>query len=398
MGLLSGRRSLLLSIFDQLAVSGCSFLFLIVATRLFGQEDVGRYVYAFVIYSLISLVSQNLFIYNHLTRNEVKEDSSRLFFHAALSVFCLCIFFGLTFAGEGGVCFVLYVYFSSVFDYERRISYLSDGKFLPVTLSGSSAAIFLIVMIFFVPKTIAQYFLLISAAYLPAVIISIFKAVRFRVEITAKYFKDMFFYSGWMLAGVPMNWFWGQLPVLFIGAEYGAKYVGIFGALRGIVNIVNVPLEVLNTYWAKKLLDMKNRGDAYRKHVLGVLLWAVGLASVFCFLAVLFSDSLLLRVLGSEYLYYGSFFKILVVNVVWLSALRVLSVFLRAERCPQGIFFPYMAGIVFFGGVMFFVKIDFNQVAIVVNFTSIFTVVVMLTSAFFVARIKNIVIKTRLFS
>jgi len=248
--------------FDQIIVSGSSFLISILVLRFLGIESFGIFSILWLLLLFFYSVQQ-AYIISPLLTNAPKQSLENLnFFYGSALIqqiifmfiifiisFCFLEFFGDYIKDynirQFSISFALTLLFSQFYQFLRRV-YFSKKLFVKVIISDIlvySIIIFSIIYLNFKNELyINKIFWLFFISFFFGTLfnLSVILSFSFNIKKLLNFFRENWHISKWLLFTSILQWFSGNLWVINAGIILGPYILGIVRACQNILNIANL--------------------------------------------------------------------------------------------------------------------------------------------------------------
>lgn len=349
---------------DQLVVSGGNFLTIALCAHLLAAEEQGKVGIVLSTYLVTSIVNQTALFQMGGVRAALEGDTRSLLaglasFQVLLGLAATAVLVAaLVLTGDligmsPGAREVLvaggYFLLQQYADFDRRSAYIfaTPGRAL-----ASSLVVFPVragLLLLLAPRSMADAYLIVTLTALPPAAVTLARALRAPAGAGGRwrFMADHARRSRWLVASTPLAWAWNQVPVYFLGNMLGLEAVGAYVSVRGITNVANLGLELLETYFSPRLALAAHRGGAgdYRRMILAVL--AVGAGFWLLGLVVILAAGpwIVGTLVGAQYVQYSD-----VLAWLWLAALLTFAFKLdaidaRTREVTQAIPAGYLSGV-----------------------------------------------------
>lgn len=381
------------SFVDQLLVSGGNFLTIAICAHALPLSEQGKLTYAIASYMAILMVNVTGIFQGAAVRAPSQESSYKismarlqLIQAGALSLLVSALWggFGNVFGWQATlteiVLLFVYLTIQQLADFDRRSAYIFNNSERAVSSSLALYPWRIAALLYLKPGTLVEVIqVLIISAIIPA-LPTIVTAMRRRSSANQSWLKvvaEQFNYSRMFLAGAPLTWLLGYLPIFMLGVIQGKEQAGILASIRGLSNIANIFMEQIET---KVVADWARMRHGEGDHVmevaiinllkLGAIFWTVGFI-----LVLVFGQEIVNFFLGKIY---TPFWDLLVIG--WISygvyfLSRVYGIKHRTLGSNKiefiGVSFGVMAGVMF--GYVFIPA--FNEAGAAWVYVAIFLVV-----------------------
>ncbi len=266
----------LLSILDQIGVSGGNFLIVILCSHYCDAQEMGKLAYILTLYILITLVYVSAIFYPAPVINSRLDGQESLDYRTWLLKYHLIL--GIT------LCIILisllkvyghktnwnpnyqelFLIFSllisqQISDFYRRSCYVFSGPKEATFVTLPSNILKIIVLIFVQPKSFAVVAIILTAISTPIAIFVILKYLlghpsTIRKSVTREHFS----FAKWAVLSAPLAWLAFYMPMLYVGVYQGLILLGVLQSLRSIINVGNIFMELLETLIPKWLAGISS--------------------------------------------------------------------------------------------------------------------------------------------
>ncbi len=358
---ISLHKQKIYTIADQMLVSGGNFLVIAIALNYLTSVDFGYFTYGYSVYVVVSMV-MSAFIFQPVSimYPEIDEGSEFISRLRALNLiivvavgFIVCgLLYLFLLASSTLIEFVflfLFIVFQQIADFSRKISYITHDA---SSAFGRSILVYpirlLLLVLVTVDSTTELYIvLLISTLLSSSIELKFILESKIDKHVLYAMFGQLCRQSRWLLANTPLVVIWGRAPIFLLGETVGVVQAGVFMAIRNLMNIANVPLEMLETKVSATLgRTIKSNNKEYLNTlrsilIVGVITWCTGL-----YVLVNYSSAIL-KYYGSDKLLGGEDSMV----VLWCANLfifvfRLQSVHLRTTKKTVWIFCSYLLGLI----------------------------------------------------
>lgn len=357
-------RQNLLSLFDQVIVSGANFLLVLICARNLSPAEQGKIGYVIAANFAVVMIGLTTVFQFAAIEFVSKKEPDR--YHKSLAVYQLTIAvvasalvtllisllaisanWKMTALEVGLLLFFLIL--QQLADFDRRASYIFFTVDRALISSSCLYSFRLGMLLVLTPKNVTEVLLILLISCVAPALFSLRHAIagiKGSYQVI-EFFKEQLRKSRWLIFSGPLSWLWGNSITFFAGTIIGLPAVAILVALRSITNIANIGLEVLETRGAVSLatLDQSDR-PRYFSSVrqilkLAFLLWIIGL------LAILFFGEIAVQYLYGDY--YGPYWHLMV--WLWFMNLGIFifkmgSISLRIRRRTFEVFLSYGVGVI----------------------------------------------------
>ena len=294
------------SLVDQLLVSGGNFLTIAICAHALPLSEQGKLTYAIASYMAVLMINVTGIFQGAAVRAPSQESSYKtsmaklqLVQAGALSLLVSALWdsFGNIFGWQATlveiILLFLYLTVQQLADFDRRSAYIFNNAERAVYSSLALYPLRIAALYYFEPTTLVEVIqILIFSAIVPA-IPTIITAMRRRPSEERPWLKvvtDQFNYSRMFLAGAPLTWLLGYLPIFMLGVIQGKEQAGILASIRGLSNFANIFMEQIET---KVVADWARTRHGEGAHVMeeaivdllkqGALFWTIGFIIVLLF-------------------------------------------------------------------------------------------------------------------
>ena len=376
------RSPAFLALIDQVIVSGGNFFCVVFIGRLLGESSLGVYGYSFGVAIFLTMVTQVFFgQYLLLKRADgsLQGDQGNLHvlvfinFIISLVVF-LCVYFGFrTILDVSDMTCALLAFFpvtQGFQDFYRKLAYYDDTYVAPFKNSVVVYGVRVAALVVLMPSSLNQVLMVLIGSSLIIFLMEFGAFIKsFAVCSRApSVVRELVSESKYLLINLPVQWGWGQSPIYMIGFVLGAKYSGVFLAVRSLVKIFNIMLEMVPTYVGRYLADRLNKSEEdYLRGIKNVLF--LGFIVWFPFMVVfyIYGEQALKIVFGDAYIGNGRFLALLWLYNLVNFLVSVVGVTKRIRKETASIMFSHcvaLAVLLLSGYVLLTASMDIEMMGI----------------------------------
>lgn len=362
------KKKLLLSLADQIVVSGGNFLTIILGAQILPLTQQGKLAYVISAYmvtvfinvaAIFSVAPAIKYEAKHPLEYKMLLTLAQLLLAAAstgLIIIAMHIFgtrIGWEISLPEGCVLALFLVLQQISDFRRRTAYVFDDIQNAVLTSIWAYGLRILLILTFHPDTILGVLVIFVISASPstiAVAITLTKTHPFQTLYRSDTKNLVFLHcrrSLWTSLNAPLSWVTTYLPIFMLGAIESEKSAAILLSIRSIGSVANVAFELLETFipnWLANRASIDGRqGLRYASTKLlaiGGALWLIGL------FAIILSDRLLISFfLGNEYNSYST-----LLTISWFGngihfVSRIISLHYRTSKNTQVEFIGSIGGL-----------------------------------------------------
>lgn len=311
------------SFLDQILVSGGNFLTIALCAHFLPLDEQGKFIYVFSSY--IGLVLLNVSgIFQGAAVRAPLRDSAYISVLAKLQIYSAFLmaalvgivwffvgpYLGWTLTFYDSVLIIAYLFLQQLTDFTRRSSYIfSDPKYALLS-SLLTYPLRLLVLFLVVPQTIDGVLLILIVSCVVSAGMAIKEFNRYKMNFSKwrEQAMEHLNYSKLFIAGSFLSWFWAYAPVFILGMLQGKAAAALLASIRGISSIANIFIEQLETKaaadWSRQY--HKEGADSVKKSISKINKLALGFWLLVMLIVLIFNESIVRVILGSQYLPYSN--------------------------------------------------------------------------------------------
>ncbi len=360
----------LLVFYDQVIVSGTSFLSTILVSRFFGFEAVGKFAIYLMVFQLLLMCQTACVVNPMMTR------LYGLVFYAKLNsyiVLLLVVSYFVLFYEDNSSYFELFVlifYPFSMLHYEfYRRKLFFEEKYIRALSSDCVRSIFVLLLLYLVYK--AELYDLYGVHSLLFVFMTscLVFVVFFSKEVSGFYRKsgkwfwyksrNSLSYSFWLLVSGAINWSSSSLPYFIVSVIFGDEKLGVVRAIQNLTGIFNVVYQSLENIFPK-IVSYKKRiggGGAAFEYIVRLSLKIGGFLLFSILIISYFSNEILSAIYGETFSDYMGLVYLMFVYTLLSFFSFPFSYYLRVSNIVKNIFYADCISLVMIfmgGGVAYF--------------------------------------------
>ena len=357
----------IITLFDQIIVSGSNFLISILILRYLGIEEFGIFSFFWLIILFIGSIQQSLII-SPLFSNAPKYKLSNLnLFYGnifiqqitliIITILAFYLFTKLFTLVSSEYDLVKYFYalsmlivFFQLYNFFRRLHYSRDLFFNIFIIDLIIYLIFFVIVIYCNLDNSLNLLIVLKIftfIFILGTLLSfnLYKYLKFKKKLFFKIIKENWSISSWLVLSNIIQWFSANLWLINIGLILGPFYLGVIRACQTILNISNLLFQTLENLYAQKIsVILQNHGKLKMNNYITKLNLNGLLLTILLSLIIFFASEPLLKIFYGEEV---SRFKHILSILAFMIPLNFLNYLipygLRALKKTFPIFLSYLS-------------------------------------------------------
>lgn len=304
---------------DQAAVSATNFLTIAMGAWLLPLPEQAKLVYVYTAYiALVLLNAAALFSAAPIMRYKIDNTPAyhRQLLRAQIGIAVVGgLLIAAVFVAVGGVLgwtpnlpeiagLLLFFVLQQLTDFARRAEYIFGHTGLAAAMSVLTFGLRSGAMLLLRPADAGTIFFLLALSALPGAMAAFARnRAASRSGNEKEILRQHVEIARWNMASAPLRWCGLHLPVFLVGTLSGAGSAAILASVRSVSTVVNVFLELLESYVPSWMAARAHRGGSSGLRDVAARLYALGLGGwLATFLVILFfGESILALTLGPAY-------------------------------------------------------------------------------------------------
>ena len=404
----------ILTLFDQIVVSGSNFLISILILRYLGIEEFGVFSFFWLIILFIGSIQQSLII-SPLFSNVPKYKLSNLnlfYGNVFIQQIILIIFTILAFYLSSKLfdfvsseydlrkyfyALSLLIVFFQLYNFFRKLHY-SKNLFLNIFIIDLIIYSIFFIIIIYCNFNNSLNLLIVLKIFIFIFILGtllsfkLYKYLKFKKKLFFNIIKENWSISSWLVLSNIIQWFSANLWLINIGLILGPFYLGIIRACQTILNISNLLFQTLENLYAQRIsLILQNQGKLKMNNYISKLNLKGLFITILLSFLIYYSSELLLMIFYGEDV---SKFKHILSILAFMIPLNFLNYLipygLRALRKTFPIFLSYLSTsiIALLFSKLIIEKYEINGFLFGVYITQIIILIITISSYFYILKKK----------
>lgn len=404
----------ILTLFDQIIVSGSNFLISILILRYLGIEEFGVFSFFWLIILFIGSIQQSLII-SPLFSNSPKYKLSNLnLFYGnifiqqitliIITILAFYLFSKLFDFVSSEYDLIKYFYalsllivFFQLYNFFRKLHYSRNLFFNIFIIDLIIYLIFFIILIYYNLNNSLNLLIvlkILTFIFIMGTLLSfkLYKYFKFKKKLFFKIIKENWSISSWLVLSNIIQWFSANLWLINIGLILGPFYLGIIRACQTILNISNLLFQTLENLYAQRIsLIFQNKGKLEMNNYISKLNLKGLFITILLSFLIYFASELLLKIFYGEDV---SKFKHILSILAFMIPLNFLNYLipygLRALRKTFPIFLSYLSTsiIALLFSKLIIEKYEINGFLFGVYLTQIIILIITISSYFYILKKK----------